>query len=133
VRNTGWALLLGTLVLIGCGAPERDGTEGHASLKLSGENFTSEVLESDKPVLVDFWATWCGPCKQMAPVVEQLAGDFQDRVTVGKLDVDPQIAVAHRIEALPTFVVFKNGQEVERIVGGGRSKAEMARVLEKHL
>ena len=83
---------------------------------LTEQNFTAEVLQSEKPVLVDFWATWCGPCKRQAPVVEELAGEGY---AVGKVDVDeqPGLAQQYRIMSIPTLVIFKGGKEAERFVG----------------
>ncbi len=86
---------------------------------LSSSSFDSEVLKSDKPVLVDFWAVWCGPCKAIAPIVEELAGDYEGRLKVMKLDVDdnPRTAVAYGVQSIPTLLVFKDGKPAERIVG----------------
>lgn len=83
---------------------------------LTEQNFTTEVLQSEKPVLVDFWATWCGPCKRQAPIVEELA---EEGYAVGKADVDeqPGLAQQFRIMSIPTLVIFKGGKEVERFVG----------------
>lgn len=84
--------------------------------ELTALNFKEEVLEAEKPVLVDFWATWCGPCRRQAPIVEELAGEG---FAVGKVDVDAQPALAqqYRIMSIPTLLVFKGGQEVKRLVG----------------
>ena len=84
--------------------------------ELTALNFKEEVFESEKPVLVDFWATWCGPCRRQAPIVEELA---EEGYAVGKVDVDAQPALAqqYRIMSIPTLLVFKGGQEVKRFVG----------------
>ena len=89
------------------------------SLELTEKNFQSEVLESDKPVLVDFWATWCGPCKMMGPVVEELAGEMGDSVKIGKVNVDDEEELAQKygVMSIPCFIVFKNGQAVNQKVG----------------
>ena len=86
---------------------------------LTDANFQQEVLNSDKPVLVDFWATWCGPCRIIAPVIEELAADFEGKAVIGKVDVDhnPQVAMSFGIRSIPTLLFFKNGQVVDQLVG----------------
>ena len=86
---------------------------------LTNENFEEEVLRSDKPVLVDFWATWCGPCRMLAPVIAQIAEEQEDKIKVGKVDVDEQPELAYRfgISSIPTLKVFKDGQVVKSSVG----------------
>ncbi len=88
-------------------------------LKISSENFEEEVLNSEKPVLVDFFADWCGPCKMMAPIVEELATELDGKAKVGKLNVDENsdIAVEYNVMSIPTLIVFKNGKEEKRLVG----------------
>jgi len=83
------------------------------------QNFEQEVLNSQKPVLVDFWAPWCGPCQMMGPIIEELAEELEGQVVVGKLNVDenPQMAQKYGIMGIPTLLVFKNGQVVEQFVG----------------
>ena len=86
---------------------------------LTDENFKAEVLESKVPVLVDFWAEWCGPCKQIAPIVEELARTYDGKLKVGKVDVDQnnQTALNYMIRSIPSLLFFKNGKVVEQIVG----------------
>lgn len=95
-------------------------------IKLSTENFEKEVLKSEKPVLVDFYADWCGPCNAMAPVIEELAKELEGKVKVEKINVDenPDIAVEYNVMSIPTLIVFKNGKEEKRLVGL-RNKEEL--------
>ena len=102
--------------------------------KFTSADFEKEVLQSDKPVLVDFFADWCGPCKMMAPVVEQLAEELEGKAKVGKLNIDENMDIAekYRVMNIPTFHIFKDGQEKERIVGAV-SKNELKNKLEQTL
>lgn len=87
--------------------------------KFTAANFEAEVLRSDKPVLVDFYADWCGPCKMMAPLVEQLAGEYEGKAVVGKLNIDEDedIATQYRVMTIPTLAVFKGGKLVDKLIG----------------
>jgi len=103
-------------------------------IEVTDANFKSEVLESTTPVLVDFWAEWCGPCKMIAPVVEQLAAEYAGKLKVGKVDVDSnqQTSMQFGIRSIPTLLVFKNGKVVDQIVGAV-SKHTLAEKISKHL
>jgi len=99
-------------------------------------NFQAEVLQSDKPTLVDFWAVWCGPCRAIAPVVETLADSYAGKVKIGKLDVDHNQRVAEQfgIRSIPALLLFKGGKVVEQIVGAGPStKAKLEEAFKKAL
>ena len=88
-------------------------------MQFTTENFDQEVLKSNIPVLIDFWAVWCGPCKIIAPYVEEIAKDYDGRINVGKLNVDeqPQIAMNYGIRSIPTVLIFKNGRVADQIIG----------------
>ena len=90
-----------------------------AEIILTEQNFEEEVLKSDKPVLVDFWATWCGPCRMLAPVIAQIAEEQEGVIKVGKIDVDeePELAIRYGVASIPTLKVFKNGEVVKSSVG----------------
>ena len=100
-------------------------------LKITAANFENEVLRSDKPVLLDFYADWCGPCKMLAPVLHEIAEENADTLKVGKINVDEQMELAMRfqISSIPMLVVFKNGKAVAKSVGY-RPKAEIAAMVE---
>ncbi len=104
-------------------------------LTVSDASFESDVLKSDKPVLVDFWAPWCGPCRMIAPIVEELANDYDGKAKIAKVNVDenPQISMQFGIRSIPTLLIFKNGQVVDQIVGAvprgvieGKLKAQLS-------
>ena len=100
----------------------------------SADNFETEVLKSELPVLVDFFAQWCGPCKMMGPLVEKMAGKYEGQMKIGKLDVDEDMAIAQKygVASIPTFIFFKNGEPVETFVGG-MSANELESKIQKFL
>lgn len=102
-------------------------------LEFTDANFQAEVLDASEPVLVDFWAPWCGPCKLMLPTIEELADEYGSKVRIGKLNTDenPQTASSHKITAIPTVLLFKGGDIVDRFVGV-TPKDKFAASLDKH-
>ena len=105
-------------------------TNTGSPVDVADASFESEVLTSNTPVLVDFWAAWCGPCKMVAPVLEEIASERADQLTVAKLDVDanPETARDFQVVSIPTMILFKDGQPVKRIVGA-KGKAALLREL----
>ena len=96
-------------------------------VELTDDNFQNQVLESGKPVLVDFWAVWCGPCRQLAPTVDAIAADYKEQLTVGKMNIDDHqnVPQTYGIRSIPTLLIFKGGQVVKQLVGNvPRSKLE---------
>ena len=104
------------------------------TLTFTDADFDSEVLRSEQPVLVDFWAIWCGPCRQMAPIIDSLAERYAGKVKIGKLDVDHNPAAAQRfnVRGIPTMLLFKEGQPVEQIVGSV-PEARLASTIDNHI
>jgi thioredoxin 1 len=104
------------------------------AIEITDDNFEEVVLNSKHPVLVDFWAAWCGPCLMMAPVVDELATDYTDKAVIGKLDVDnnPGTAAKFGIRSIPTMMVFKGGEMVDKVVGA-TSKSELQKRIDKQL
>ncbi|MFN8449471.1 MAG: thioredoxin [Anaerolineae bacterium] len=107
---------------------------GAKTFEVTESNFTNEVLQSDKPVLVDFWAEWCGPCKMIAPLVDQIATEYGEKIRVGKLDADENqdVLIRYGIMSIPTLVLFKGGEPVVRITGF-QPKDRITNQLKPHL
>ncbi|MBX9666434.1 MAG: thioredoxin [Candidatus Obscuribacterales bacterium] len=103
-------------------------------LQVTDQSFEKEVLKSDKPVLVDFWAPWCGPCRRQGPIVEELSNELKGKVKVAKLNTDdnPKTAQAYNIRGIPCLIVFKSGKVADQMVGL-RSKEELLQTINKHL
>lgn len=103
-------------------------------LHLTDTNFQKEVLESDLPVLVDFWANWCAPCRLVVPIVEELSREYNNKIKIGKINIEenPRIPTRYGIMSIPTLMFFKRGQVVEQVLGT-LGKAELKRKIEEHL
>jgi thioredoxin 1 len=103
-------------------------------LEFTDSNFQAEVVEADQPVLVDFWATWCGPCKMIAPTIEELASEYDGKARIGKVDIDQnqEVATQHGIQAIPTILVFKGGKVVQRFQGVS-PKEKLSEALDANL
>ncbi len=104
------------------------------ALNVTLDNFSEEVLDSKLPVILDFWAPWCGPCRIVEPIMEKLASEFEGRAVVGKINVDEQSELANqfKVMSIPSIFIVKNGNVVERMVGA-RPETELRTLLEKHL
>lgn len=104
------------------------------ALKFSDDSFEKDVLSSDKPVLVDFWAEWCGPCRMVGPIVEELADEYEGKAKIGKVDVDsnPEISAKYGIRSIPSLLIFKDGEVVDQIVGAV-PKAQLKKQLDAQL
>ena len=104
------------------------------ALEITDQSFQEMVLNSDKPVLVDFWAVWCGPCRTLGPIIEEVAADFEGKAIVGKVDVDnnQDISMQYGIRNIPTVLIFKNGEVVDKLVGVA-PKEVIAEKLSAHL
>jgi thioredoxin 1 len=107
---------------------------GNGIVELSDESFDRDVLKSEQPVMVDFWAAWCGPCKALAPIVEEVANAYNGKIKVGKMDVDKNVATPQRygIRGIPTLLIFKDGKVQEQIVGYV-PKETIQKALDKHI
>lgn len=103
-------------------------------MEVTDSNFQNEVLKSDKPVLLDFWAEWCGPCKMISPIVEELAKEYDGKLKVGKVDVDSnqQTSMQYGIRSIPTLLIFKGGKVVDQLVGAVPKKV-LSEKITKHL
>ncbi|SVA91996.1 uncharacterized protein METZ01_LOCUS144850 [marine metagenome] len=101
---------------------------------VTDEGFDSTVLQSERPVVLDFWADWCQPCKMLAPTVEEIAGEYEDKIKVGKLNVDdnPNTATKYGIRGIPTLLFFKGGQVVQQVTGV-KSKDEIKKIIDENL
>ena len=102
--------------------------------KITAANFENEVMKAGKPVVVDFWASWCGPCRMLAPVIDQLSDEYSGKALVGKVNVDEEadLAAKYGIVSIPTVIIFVNGKECERLVGV-RGKDDYEEAVEKYL
>jgi thioredoxin 1 len=120
--------------IISSGALNKNFMAGEHTLQFTDSGFDQEVLNSDVPVLVDFWAPWCGPCKAMSPTVDALAAEYAGKIKIGKMNTDenPATPMRYQVRGIPTLLLFKGGKVVEQRVGS-MPKAEVLKMLEPHL
>ena len=106
-----------------------------STIKISDDSFEDEVINKGKPIIVDFWAEWCGPCKQIGPILEEISDELKEKITIGKLDVDdnPETASKYQIRGIPTMMLFNNGSLVDTKVGGNLSKNELIQWIDQHI
>jgi len=102
--------------------------------QVSDASFEGDILKSDKPVLVDFWAPWCGPCRSVAPIIDELANQYADKIKVAKVNVDDStdVAMKYQVTSIPTFILFKNGQVADRVLGA-LPRSEFVKFIDRHI
>src|SRR5579885_1046346 len=133
-RATPRSVTVGLFIFLTQHRRRRNPMAGNHIMEFTEQNFDEQVLKSAKPVLVDFWAPWCAPCRMMAPTVDAIAAEYADRAVVGKLNVDDHqsLATRYNIRGIPALLLFKDGQVREQVVGA-TSKDVITRMIEKHL
>jgi thioredoxin 1 len=128
------AITAGVFIIDGFRLPDNREIKGGGAVEFTDANFESKALKSNKLTVVDFWAEWCGPCRRVGPVVEQLAKEYEGKVNIGKLNVDhcPNTCAKYGITSIPTLLFIKNGKVVERLVGA-YPKKEMEKKIKAHM